>query len=54
MVKLVSVGRAKKHLKLIILVSKFVSWDLEATRKELQTTRDESSRQPAIGYVDAP
>ena len=40
MVKLVSVGRAKKHLKLKTLVSNFVPWDLEATR-------DETSRQPA-------
>ena len=31
---------AKKHLKLKIFVSKFVPWDLEATR-------DETSRQPA-------
>ena len=35
MVKLVSVGRAKKYLKLKILVSKFVPWDLEATRTDL-------------------
>ena len=31
-VKLVSFGRAKKHLKLKTLVSKFAPWDLEATR----------------------
>ena len=48
MEKLVSVGRAKKHLKLKILVSKFVPWDLEATRTwDLEATRDGTSRQPA-------
>ena len=44
------VGMAKKHLKLKILISKFVPWDLEAvrtqeleaTRTELMATRDES------------
>ena len=41
MEKLVSVRRAKKHLKLKILVSKFVPWDLAATRNV-------SSRQPAM------
>ena len=40
MVKLVFVRRAKKHLKLKILLSKFVPWDLEATRTwDLEATR---------------
>ena len=50
-----SVGRANKHLKLKILVSKFVPWDpeatrtsdLEATRTDLEATRDLTLRQPA-------
>ena len=43
MVKLVLVGRDKKHLKLKILVPKFVPWDLEATHTDLEATRNDSS-----------
>ena len=36
MAKLFSVRRAKKHLKLKIVVSKFVPWDLVATHTDLE------------------
>ena len=40
----------KSHLKLKILVSKFVPWDLEATCTwDLKASRDRTSRQPAHG-----
>ena len=37
----------KKHLKLEILISKFVPWDLKATRIDLEAGHDRTLRQPA-------